>query len=391
MLNSIAMMFLFGMLLAKLFDKLNLPRLVGMLVTGFILGPYALNLLDGTIIMISSELRQLALVIILIRAGLNLDLGDLKHVGRPALLLSFIPAIAEIAAISIITPLIFDISWIDAVLVGTVLAAVSPAIIVPRMLKLKELRLGTSKLIPQLIMAGASVDDVIVIVLFTSTLSLSLSGTMSGLSIIQLPISLLSGIVFGTLLGWALAIFFQRFHLRDTGKVMIILSLAFLLLTLEKFKMGFFSFSGLIAIMLMAATIQVRREHVAKRLSHKFSKLWMAAEVLLFVLVGAQVSWSSLSNVGLGAIVVVFFGLMFRSLGVFFALHNIQFSFYEKVFIALAYIPKATVQAAIGGIALSVGHPKGELILSLAVLSILISAPLGAWLIDTFAPSLLVK
>jgi solute carrier family 9B (sodium/hydrogen exchanger), member 1/2 len=389
MLLSLALMFLCGLGFGKVFDYLKLPRLIGMMLTGLILGPFVLNLLDEKILIISGDLRQLALVIILIRAGLNLDIQDLQQVGRPAVLLSFIPALFEILGVTLFASVLFKFSWIDGVLLGCVLAAVSPAIIVPRMLKLKEKRLGVNKLIPQLVMAGASMDDVFVIVLFTSFLSLSLTGQTSPLIWMQLPMSiglgLLGGFVIGNLLSW----WFTRFHIRDTGKVMIILSTAFIFIYLESMKSSFFSFSALISIMMMAAMIQIKKEHVAKRLSHKFSKLWHASEVLLFVLVGAQVSWNSVMNIGLYAVILILGALVFRACGVVLSLFKTPYNTKEKMFIVFSYIPKATIQAAIGGIALGLNHPQGSLILTLAVLSILISAPLGAWLIDHSASTLL--
>jgi solute carrier family 9B (sodium/hydrogen exchanger), member 1/2 len=389
MLLSLAFMFLCGLGFGKVFDYLKLPRLIGMMITGLLLGPFALNLLDEKILLISSDLRQLALIIILIRAGLNLDIHDLKQVGRPALLLSFLPAVFEILGVVLLATLFFDLTWIDAALLGSVLAAVSPAIIVPRMLRLKEKRLGVNKLIPQLVMAGASMDDVFVIVLFTSFLSLSLTGQSSTLTWFQLPISIGLGLIVGIVVGIILSWWFTRFHIHDTGKVMIILSTAFILMYLEHIQVSFFSFSGLISIMIMASMIQIKKENVAKRLSHKFSKLWLAAEVLLFVLVGAYVSWSSLADAGAQAILLIIGALMFRAIGVMLSLYKTSYSLKEKAFIVIAYIPKATVQAAIGGIALGMNHPQGALMLTLAVLSILISAPLGAWLIDHSASHLL--
>jgi NhaP-type Na+/H+ or K+/H+ antiporter len=389
MLLSFAMMFLCGLGLGKVFDDLKLPRLIGMMLTGLILGPFALNLLDEKILIISGDLRQLALVIILIRAGLNLDIQDLRLVGRPAVLLSFIPALFEILGVTIFATVLFKFSWINGVLLGCVLAAVSPAIIVPRMLKLKEKRLGVNKLIPQLVMAGASIDDVFVIVLFTSFLSLSLTGQTSPLIWMQLPITIGLGLLGGFVIGHLLSWWFTRFHIRDTGKVMIILSTAFILMYLESIKFSIFSFSALISIMMMAAMIQIKKEHVAKRLSHKFSKLWHAAEVILFVLVGAQVSWNSVMNIGLYSVILILAALTFRACGVILSLVKTPYNTKEKMFIVLSYIPKATVQAAIGSIALGLNHPQGSLILTLAVLSILISAPLGAWLIDHSASTLL--
>lgn len=389
MLFSLALMFLLGMILGKCFDLIKLPKLIGLLLTGMILGPSLLNILDAKILLISSDLRQLALIIILIRAGLNLDLKDLRSVGFSALMISFLPALFEILGVIIIAPFFFKITYLEAALLGSVLAAVSPAIIVPRMLKLKELRLGTEKMIPQLIMAGSSMDDVFVIVIFTSLLSLSSNNTLSSLSWITLPTSLIFGIIIGIMTGLGLSWWFTRFHIRDTGKVIIILSSSFLLLSLEHINTTQIGFSSLLAVMIMGATIQIRKENVAYRLSFKFSKLWLAAEVLLFVLVGALVSIESIFNFSLGAVLVLAFSLVFRSMGVVLSLVKTNFNYKEKLYTVIAYLPKATVQAAIGGIPLAMNHPQGELILSMAVISILITAPLGAFLMDQFHHRLL--
>ena len=389
MLFSLALMFLIGLGLGKIFEKIKLPKLIGMILTGMILGPHALNLLDDKILLISSDLRQLALVIILIRAGLNLDIKDLKRVGRPAMLLSFIPALFEIIGYMILGPLLLGLSLVDAALLGSVIAAVSPAVIVPKMLKLKEKGWGTRQLVPQLVMAGASMDDVFVIVLFTSLLSLSITGSITSLTWIQLPSSIIMGIIGGIVVGKLLSWWFTRFHIRDSGKVMIMVSVAFLLLALEQIKLSYLAFSGLIAIMMLGATFQIEKPEVARRLSIKFSKLWLASEVILFVLVGASVSLAHLSGVGLNSILLIGLSLMIRISGVLISLIKTNYSFKERIFIGLAYIPKATVQAAIGGIALSLNHPLGQLILSTAVLSILIAAPLGAWLIDHYYSILL--
>lgn len=389
MLFSLAIIFLLGMTLGKLFDLLKLPKLIGLLLTGVILGPNLMNILDPKILLISSDLRQLALIIILIRAGLNLDLKDLRSVGVSALLISFLPALFEILGVIIFAPMIFNISVLDAALLGSVLAAVSPAIIVPRMLKLKELRLGTAKMIPHLIMAGSSMDDVFVIVIFTSLLTFSTSQGISSLSWITLPSSLILGITTGVVVGLGLSWWFTRFHIRDTGKVIIILSSAFLLLTLEHINTTHFGFSALLAVMMMGATIQIRKEHVAQRLSFKFSKLWLASEVLLFVLVGALVSLESMFSLSMGAFLLLIFSLLFRSLGVLLSIIKTNFNHKEKLFTVMSYLPKATVQAAIGGIPLAMNHPQGELILSMAVISIVITAPLGAYLIDHYHQRLL--
>lgn len=389
MLFSLALMFLLGLILGKLFDLVKLPKLIGLLLTGMILGPSLLNILDAKILLISSDLRQLALIIILIRAGLNLDLKDLRSVGFSALMISFLPALFEILGVIIIAPYFFNITYLEAALLGSVLAAVSPAIIVPRMLRLKELRLGTEKMIPQLIMAGSSMDDVFVIVIFTSLLSISSNNALSSLSWMTLPTSLIFGIMIGIVTGLLLSWWFTRFHIRDTGKVIIMLSSSFLLLSLEHINTTQFGFSSLLAVMIMGATIQIRKENVAQRLSFKFSKLWLAAEVLLFVLVGALVSIDSLFTLSLGAVVVLVFSLAFRSIGVVLSLVKTNFNYKEKLFTIIAYLPKATVQAAIGGIPLAMNHPQGELILSMAVISILITAPLGAFLMDHFNHRLL--
>jgi len=389
MLFSLALMFLIGLGLGKIFEKIKLPKLIGMILTGMILGPHALNLLDDKILLISSDLRQLALVIILIRAGLNLDIKDLKRVGRPALLLSFIPALFEIIGYMILGPLLLGLSLVDAALLGSVIAAVSPAVIVPKMLKLKEKGWGTRQLVPQLVMAGASMDDVFVIVLFTSLLSLSITGSITSLTWIQLPSSIIMGIIGGIVVGKLLSWWFTRFHIRDSGKFMIMVSVAFLLLALKQINLSYLAFSGLIAIMILGATFQIEKPEVARRLSIKFSKLWLASEVILFVLVGASVSLAHLSGVGLNSILLIGLSLMIRISGVLISLIKTNYSFKERIFIGLAYIPKATVQAAIGGIVLSLNHPLGQLILSTAVLSILIAAPLGAWLIDHYYSILL--
>lgn len=389
MLFSLALMFLIGLGLGKIFERIRLPKLIGMILTGMILGPHALNLLDEKILIISSDLRQLALVIILIRAGLNLDLKDLKQVGRPAALLSFVPALFEILGYIILGPILLGLSTLDSALLGSVIAAVSPAVIVPKMLKLKEKGWGTRKLVPQLVMAGASMDDVFVIVLFTSLLSLSLTGSVTMTTWINLPSSIIMGIIGGLMAGKVLSWWFTRFHIRDSGKVMIIVSVAFVLLALEQIKLSYFAFSGLIAIMMLGASVQIHKPEVSRRLSVKFSKLWLASEVILFVLVGASVSLSHLSGVGINTVALIGLSLMIRMVGVLISLVKTNYRFKEKLFIALAYIPKATVQAAIGGIALSLNHPFGQLILSIAVLSILVAAPLGAWLIDHFYSILL--
>ena len=389
MLLSLALVFLCGMTLGKLFEMLKLPRLLGMIITGIILGPYALNLLDGSILNISAELRQIALIIILTRAGLNLDVDDLKKAGRPAILMCFVPACFEIAGMVLLAPSFLGVTRLEAAIMGTVIAAVSPAVVVPRMLKLIEKGYGTEKSIPQIIMAGASVDDVFVIVLFTAFTGLAEGGTISALSFVSIPISILSGLAVGVLTGILMALFFTKFHIRDSGKVILILSVSFLLVTAEHNVKGMMGFSGLLAVMALGASLRLRKYELSKRLSEKFSKLWVGAEVWLFVLVGATVNISYALNAGLMAVALILCVLVFRMLGVFACLIKTRLNKKERVFTAIAYIPKATVQAAIGGIPLAMGLACGDIVLTAAVLSILVTAPLGAALVDATYKKLL--
>ena len=382
MLLSLAVIFLCGMGMGAVFRRLNLPQLLGMLLTGILLGPYALNLLDGSILSISADLRQIALIIILTRAGLNLDVEDLKKVGRAAVLMCFVPASFEILGMLALAPRILGISLLDAAIMGTVVAAVSPAVIVPKMLKLMEERYGTGESIPQLIMAGASVDDVFVIVLFTSFTGLAQGGTASALDLLRIPTSIVLGLAAGALCGLLLALAFRRIHMRDSAKVIIILSISFLLVTLEHSLSGALGFSGLLAVMGMGIALQRRRGEVAVRLSAKYSKLWVAAELLLFVLVGATVDVGHALASGGAAVLLIFGVLVFRMAGVFLCLLGTSLDRRERLFCMIAYMPKATVQAAIGAIPLSMGLACGQIVLTVAVLSILITAPLGSFLIE---------
>lgn len=391
MLTSLAYIFLLGMALGAIFKKLRLPSLLGMLFTGILLGPYMLNLLDDSILSISADLRQLALIIILTRAGLALDVKDLRRVGRPAVLMCFVPACFEIAGMLLLAPPLLGISLTEAAIMGAVVAAVSPAVIVPKMLGLMENRYGTDKSIPQLIMAGASVDDVFVIVLFTSFLSLAQGGSLSAAGLLEIPAAILTGFLTGAALGIALSMLFRRLHLRDTGKVIVLLSLSFLLVALEGALKGLLPFSGLLAVMSMGAALQKQNYDLSKRLSGKFSKLWVAAEVLLFVLVGATVDVRYAVSAGLAAIAVVFGALLFRMAGVFCCMIKTRLTPKERLFCMIAYLPKATVQAAIGAIPLSMGLPCGKVVLTVAVLAILITAPLGALGIDLTYKKLLHK
>ena len=391
MLTSLALIFLLGLLLGSIFNKLKLPSLLGMIITGIILSPYAFNLLDDSILNISSDLRQLALVIILTRAGLSLDIADLKKVGRPAVLMCFLPACIEICAVIFIAPKVFDISILDAAIMGTVISAVSPAVIVPRMIKIMNEGYGKSHSIPQLILAGASVDDVFVIVLFTAFTALASGGSVSAIDFIQIPISIIIGIIIGIVSGIALIKFFNKFHMRDSVKILIILSVSFLLIECEHRLEGIVPMSGLLAIMSMGIIIKQKYEVLASRLSLKYNKLWVAAEVLLFVLVGATVDLNYAIKAGVSAAIIVVGALLFRMIGVKLCLIKTKITKNEKIFCMLAYTPKATVQAAIGGIPLAMGLACGQQVLTVAVLSILITAPFGAICVDRNYKKLLEK
>lgn len=382
MLFSIALILLVGMAAGWICKKVKLPSLLGMIFTGIVLGPYALNLIDGSILSISSELRRIALIIILTRAGLSLDVNDLKKVGRPAVMMCFVPACFETIGMVVLAPKMLGISILDAALMGTVVGAVSPAVIVPKMLKLMEEGYGTKKGIPQLLLAGASVDDVFVIVLFASFLGLEKGGKISLLSFAQIPVSIVLGVLVGALVGYALTAYFEKVHIRDTAKVLIILSVSFILVTLEDKLSGIISFSGLIAVMCLGILIQRKRELAARRLSDKFSKLWVGAEVLLFVLVGATVDLNYAVSAGTAAVILIFGVLVFRMAGVFICLIKTPFNMKERLFCMVGYMPKATVQAAIGGVPLAAGFGCGKIILTVAVLAILITAPLGAFGIE---------
>ena len=391
MLFSLTLIFLSGIILGSIFNRLKLPQLIGMLLTGIILGPYLLNLLDPKILSISADLRQIALIIILTRAGLNLDINDLKKVGRPAVLMCFVPATFEILGMIIFAPKFLGLELLDSAILGTVIAAVSPAVVVPKMLKLMEEAYGTDRSIPQLIMAGASVDDVFVIVLFTSFIGLASNGTFSMLNLIKIPTSIFFGIFIGFLCAVLLIYLFKKIHIRDSLKVIIILNISFLLVTFEHSLTGIIGFSGLLAIMSIGTGIQAKNTILSKRLSVKYSKLWIAAEVMLFVLVGATVNIKYALSASIPAILLIITVLIFRMIGVFLCLVGTSLSYRERLFCMIAYCPKATVQAAIGSIPLSMGLPSGNTILTVAVLSILITAPLGAFAIDISYKKLLKK
>lgn len=391
MLLSIALILIMGMAAGWIFSRLHLPALLGMLLTGIILGPYTLNLIDGSILGISAELRKIALIIILIRAGLSLDINDLKRVGRPAVLMCFLPACFELLGMILIAPRLLCITFLEAAIMGAVVAAVSPAVIVPSMLGLMENGYGTAKSIPQLILAGASVDDVFVIVLFTAFTGLAQGNTVTAANFIAIPLSIIIGILIGLLTGWLLSRYFKKMPLRDTVKVLILLSLSFILVTLEDHYAGIIPFSALISIMAIGIALQKSSTDTARHLAVKFNKLWVPAQVLLFVLVGATVDVRFALAAGKEALLLIFAVLLFRMAGVLCCLIHTDLSFRERIFCLFAYMPKATVQAAIGGIPLAIGLSCGSIVLTVAVLSIIITAPLGAFLIERTYPFLLTK
>lgn len=382
MLWSLALVFLGGLLAGEVFRRLRLPPLLGMLLVGIAFGPYALGLLDDSLLAISADLRKVALIIILTRAGLSLDIGDLRKVGRSAVLLCFVPATFEIVGTVILAPRLLGVSVLEAAIIGSVIAAVSPAVVVPRMLRLMDEGYGAKQGIPQMILAGASVDDVYVIVLFSSFTSLAAGGTLSPLDFVRIPTSLVLGIVAGVLCGLALAWWFSHVHMRDSIKVVIFLALSFVLVTIEDHCTGIIGFSGLLAVMSMGIMLGQRIPVVSKRLSAKYDRLWVGAELLLFVLVGAMVNVAYAAYAGVAAILLILGAMVFRMAGVLASVLGTKLNGKERAFCMLAYTPKATVQAAIGGVPLAMGLACGETVLTVAVLAILITAPFGAIAID---------
>ena len=391
MLTSIAVILLFGLLVGWIFSKAKLPSLLGMIIVGIVLSPHGLNLVDDSMLTISGDLRQIALVIILTRAGLSLNFSDLKMVGRPALLMCFVPACVEMVGTIIFAPLLLGVSILDAAIIGSVMAAVSPAVVVPRMIKLIEDGYGTDKSIPQLILAGASVDDVFVIVVFTALTTLASTGEVSAISFIQIPTSILLGVLLGGAVGTILVWYFRRFHIRDSVKVLIILSVSFLLLELQNRLEGIVPVSGLLAIMSMGIIINQKYDVLAKRLSVKYNKLWLGAEIFLFVLVGIAVDLKYAIAAGVGVILLVILALVFRMMGVAVSLVKTKLNKKERLFCMVAYTPKATVQAALGTVPLAMGLPCGEIVLTVAVISILITAPFGTIGVDNSYKKLLAK
>ena len=390
MLLSLSLILILGMFMGWICRKMKLPALLGMLITGIILGPYGLNLLDDSILGISAELRKIALIIILTRAGLGLDLSGLKKLGRPAVLMCFVPASFELLGMILLAPKLMGLSVLESAVMGAVLAAVSPAV-VPRMVKLMDEGYGVKEGIPQLILAGASVDDVYVIVLFSTFVGMMQGEGAFILKFVNIPVSIFFGIAIGLFLGVLLAYFFKKVHIRDTSKVLIILSISFLLVVIEDKLTTAITFSSLIAVMFIGIGLQKKREAVAKRLSVKYGKLWVAAEVFLFVLVGATVNIEYLGKIGAKAFVVIIGALIFRMFGVFVCLLGTSLQRKERLFAMMAYTPKATVQAAIGGIPLALGLACGDIVLTVAVLAIVFTAPLGAFAIDWSYKKLLNK
>lgn len=397
MLTSLALVFLLGLAAAALCSRIGLPRIIGMLLTGILIGPYVLNWLDDSILSISSKLRQMALIIILIKAGLSLDLSDLKKVGRPAVMMACVPASCELLAFFLLAPHILGINRIEAAVMGAVLGAVSPAVVVPRMVQLMEEKWGTGQGIPQMILAGASCDDIYVIVLFSTFVGMAQGGSANMMDFVNIPVSIALGVALGAAVGLLLHLFLETAYrhgcyVRNSTKVILILGLSFLLMAVETWLKGIVSVSGLLAVMSMACVLKIKSpEKVTKRLSAKFGKLWIAAEAILFVLVGAAVDIRCVVQAGAAAVLMIALALVFRAVGVSICMLGTGLNRKERLFCVIAYLPKATVQAAIGSVPLSMGLPCGQLVLSVAVLAILITAPLGAIGIDRTAGRLLVQ
>lgn len=389
MLMSVAIIMFSGLAMGWVCRKIRFPALFGMIIAGIIVGPYALDLLDGSILDISAQIRRAALIIILIRAGLKLDLADLKKAGRSALLLCFLPACFEMVGVVILAPMFLGLSYLEAAILGAVVGAVSPAVVVPRMIKLIDEGYGVEKGIPQMILAGASVDDVFVIVLFTTFTNLGRGESVSWMSFAGIPISIVLGAAVGIGVGLLCAVAFARFRVATAVQVIVVLSIAFVLDWFD--SAALIPFAGLIATMAVGAAVRRRDSAAAVRLSAIFDKLWVPAEILLFVLVGASVAVDSLGSAGLGAIALVICALAFRMVGVLVCVAASPLDFGERLFCMLAYTPKATVQAAIGGLPLAMGLPCGMTVLVVSVIAILLTAPLGAFAIDLTYAKLLTK
>lgn len=397
MLTSLSLIFLVGLAMGAICQKIKLPRIIGMLVTGIVSGPYVLDFLDPSILSISADLREMALIIILLKAGLSLDLKDLKKVGRPAVLMAFLPASFELAGYVLLAPVILGITRTEAAVMGAVLAAVSPAVVVPRMVQLMEQKYGTGKGIPQMILAGASCDDIYVIVLFTTFLGMAQGGTANIGDFMNIPVSILLGILLGSMFGYGIYLFFENAYankhcVRNSMKVIIVLGFSFLLIAIEGWLEGKVAVSGLLAVVSMACVLKRKSDaFVSRRLSEKFGKLWLSAEVMLFVLVGAAVDIRYTMDAGAAAIIMILAALVFRACGVLLSVAKTNLTWKERMFCVIAYLPKATVQAAIGSVPLAAGLPCGKIVLSVAVMAIVITAPIGAFGMDHTYQKLLTK
>lgn len=391
MLLSLSLMLLVGLSVSYIFKLLKIPSILGYMITGIILGPYVLNLIAPEILNISADLRTIALVVILLRAGLSLNINDLKQIGITGVLMAFIPASFEIVGVVIFAPILLGLSLIDSLILGTILGAVSPAIIVPKMLKLMESKEGTKKSIPQLILAGASMDDIYCLVLFASAISLAQNHSLSLATFVHLPESIVLGVGMGIGLGFIFNYLFRKMHIRDTLKVIIVLTTALLLTVFEEYIKQYIGFSSLLAVIALGITLLTLYPKLASRMVRKYEKIWLVAEILLFVLVGAAVNILTIKEVGLNAIILILIILLFRTMGVIFATLPSKLKFKEKVFVVFAYLPKATVQASIGAIPLEMGFASGGVMLSVSVLAILITATIGSFLIDITHKKLLQK
>lgn len=380
MLLSIALVLLTGYLLGELFGKLRLPKLTGMIAAGILLN--CLGLLDEVFLSISGDLRKIALVIILLRAGISIKPSELKKIGRPAALMCFLPACFEIVGTVILAPPLLGLSYTEAAVLGSVLGAVSPAVIVPKMLRFIDEGRGTEKLIPQLILAGASMDDVFVIVMFSVFAGLEQSGGVSAGAVLNIPVSILCGAAAGAAAGLLLAAVFKRVHIRDSAKVIVLMGTALLLTAAESLLSGYVGFSGTVAVMAAGIALGQKAPVPAARVAQKLNKMWLCAEIMLFVLVGAAVDLNAAVSAGVGTVLLIAGALVFRAAGVLLCLAGTGMNLRERVFCVFAYIPKATVQAAIGGMPLAMGMACGQTVLSAAVIAILVTAPLGALLIE---------
>ncbi|MDU5942560.1 MAG: cation:proton antiporter [Negativicoccus succinicivorans] len=395
MLTSLSLVFLLGLAMGAICQRLRLPKIIGMLMTGMVLGPFVFDVLDPALLSISADLKKMAFIIILLRAGLSLDLADLKKVGRPAVLLSFIPATFEIIGYILLAPVMLGITRMDAAVMGAVLGAASPAVVMPQMVHFMENKYGTKKAIPQMIMAGISCDGIFVIVLFTTFLGMAQGGSADITDFFNVPISIILGAVLGALVGYLLCLFFEtayahKYYVRNSMKVIIVLGFSFFLIAIETWLEGIVAVSGLLAVVSMACVLKMKSTvFVSKRLSEKFGKLWLAAEVMLFVLVGAAVDIRYTLEAGIMAVLMILTALLFRSCGVLLCMTKTMLTWQERLFCVIAYLPKATVQAAVGSVPLAAGLECGNIVLSVAVMAIVVTAPLGAWGMDSTYKKLL--